>query len=65
MSEYCSTTETAQKWGVSGRRVGLLCARERIPGAVKIGKTWLVPKDAEKPADARKTRCNGNDKDAT
>jgi len=54
MSEYCFATEIAQKWGLSGRRVGLLCAQERIPGATKIGKTWMIPADAAKPADPRR-----------
>lgn len=53
MNEYYSATEIAQKWGISGRRVGLLCAQGRILGATKIGKTWLIPADAEKPGDPR------------
>ena len=51
--DYLTTSEL---WGISSRRISLLCAEERIPGAVKKGKTWLVPSDAQKPEDPRKLR---------
>lgn len=41
-------------WGISARRIALLCEQGRIAGVVKKGKTWLIPEDAEKPADKRK-----------
>ncbi len=51
--EYLSATQTAEKWGLTSKRVQVLCAKERIPGAVKIGSYWAIPADAEKPKDAR------------
>ena len=33
MEKYLSTNETAEKWGVSERRVGQYCSEGRIPGA--------------------------------
>ena len=51
--EYISTVEAAKKWGVSPRRVAVLCVENRITGVAKIGKTWLIPKEAEKPKDRR------------
>ena len=51
--DYISTIEAGEKWNLSHRRVAILCAEERIPGVKKIGNTWLIPADAEKPADAR------------
>lgn len=59
--EYLTTTETAQKWGISARRVAVFCKEQRIAGAVKKGKTWLIPEDAVKPEDAR---CRGNQEEA-
>jgi len=53
MIEYISATEAAEKWGLSRRRTQLLLAQGRIFGAVIVGKTWIVPADAKKPADAR------------
>ena len=52
--EYMSCPEAAKKWGISERRVQILCKEDRIPGVSKIGYMWLIPKDAEKPVDARR-----------
>jgi len=54
MLEYISAPEAAKKWGISERRVQKLCEENRILGASKLGYMWLIPKDAEKPADARR-----------
>ncbi len=35
------------------RRVQKLCEENRIPGVAKFSRLWLIPKDAEKPTDAR------------
>lgn len=56
--DYLTTAELSKIWGISSRRISLLCADERIPGAVKKGKTWLVPANATKPEDPRKERKN-------
>ena len=50
---YISAQETATKWGVTKRRVQVLCASGRIEGAVRIGNMWVLPENAEKPVDAR------------
>ena len=52
--EYMSAPEAAKKWGISERRVQKLCEENRILGASKLGYMRLIPKDAEKPADARR-----------
>lgn len=54
--ELLTTTEMAKKWNISRRRVSLLCVEGRIEGALLKGKTWLIPADAEKPADPRRIR---------
>ena len=51
--EYLTVKETAEKWGISSRRVTVLCVENRLPNAIKKGNLWLVPEDAEKPADKR------------
>ena len=53
MLEYISAPEAAKKWEISERRVQKLCEENRIPGVAKFSRLWLIPKDAEKPADAR------------
>ena len=51
--KYLSTFEVAKKWGISHRRVAILCNENRIPGAQRAGSRWIIPEDTEKPADAR------------
>lgn len=53
---YITTTEAAERWGISRRRVSLYCKDGRIPGAEQKGVMWLIPEDAEKPIDPRKLR---------
>ena len=51
--KYLSIKETAARWGISERRIQVLCKEDRIPGTITIGRTWGIPDDAEKPKDAR------------
>ena len=51
--KYLSIRQTSEKWGISIRRIQVLCAENRIPGATKIGSYWAIPDDAEKPNDER------------
>ena len=51
--EYLSIRQTADKWGISKRRIQVLCAENRLPGAMKIDYSWAIPTDAEKPKDER------------
>jgi hypothetical protein len=51
--DYITTKEAAKNWGITGRMVVYHCSAGRIKGAEKMGNTWLVPADAEKPADGR------------
>ena len=45
--------EAAEKWSISDRRVRILCAEGKIPGAYQQGRAWKIPANAEKPADGR------------
>ena len=51
--DYLTVKEAGEKWGISGRMVTYYCVDDRIKGAIKKGNLWLVPADAEKPADGR------------
>ena len=51
--EYMTLKEASDKWGVTPRRINYYCAEGRIPGAMKVATIWLIPKDAQKPADGR------------
>lgn len=47
--KYLSTFEVAEKWGISHRRVGILCNENRIPGAQRAGGRWIIPKMQRSP----------------
>ena len=51
--DYMTIKEAAEKWGLSVRRVQEICALDKVPGIVRFGRVWAIPKDAEKPADLR------------
>lgn len=51
--EYMTVRQAAEKWGCSVRWIQILCEDSRIPGVVRPGRDWMIPKDAKKPADAR------------
>ena len=51
--EYMSISQAAEKWGITPRRIQVLCKQDRIPGVTRIGYVWAIPLDAEKPKDAR------------
>ena len=51
--KYLSIAQTAECWGISTRRIQILCGEGRVPGAIRIGSVLGVPENAEKPADAR------------
>ena len=53
MKKYMSLKEASEKWEIGDRRINTLCLQRRIPGAFKIGNTWAIPSDAEKPVDGR------------
>lgn len=54
--EFMSAREAADKWGISQRRVAVLCAENRINNATMIGNMWIIPADSKKPLDARSIR---------
>lgn len=55
---YIKVSKAAEKWGISPRRVRILCAEDKIPGVIRRGKLYMIPENAEKPVDGRTTRNN-------
>lgn len=51
--DYMNAKEAAYKWGISVRRVQVLCEQDRIDGVERLGNVWLIPKNAKKPLDGR------------
>lgn len=50
---YITVKQAAEKWGISDRRVRILCSEGKIPGAYREGRSWKIPNDASKPTDGR------------
>ncbi len=50
---FMTVKQAAEKWGISDRRIRVLCSEGKIPGAYQEGRGWKIPLDAEKPADGR------------
>ena len=48
-----SSKQAAEIWGITDRQVQSLCSQGKIEGAIKLGRAWLIPKDAPKPLDGR------------
>ena len=61
--EYLTAGQMAEKWGVSLRRVQDDCRQGKISGAVRFGKSWMIPSTAVRPADGRVKRTTNPDAD--
>ena len=53
MADFITVAEAARNWGISERRILVLCKEGRISGAYKKGRSWVIPAEAERPADGR------------
>jgi len=53
MADMMRVKDAAKLWGITERRVIALCQKGKIKGAVKNGRAWELPANAEKPADSR------------
>ncbi len=51
--DYLKIDEVAAQWGISSRRLQILCAEGKIEGATRFGRAWMIPKDTAKPVDGR------------
>lgn len=52
--EFLSVKELSTEWNVSERWIQKLCDEGRIDGVLRFGRSWMIPKDAQKPEDLRK-----------
>ena len=63
--DYLKIDEVSEKWGISPRRIQKLCLDGKIDGAVRFGRAWMIPKNAQKPIDGRtknaKQKSNNNE----
>ena len=55
-NQFMTASQAAKKWGITQRRVQILCLTGRIDGVFKLGETWAIPTTTEKPIDGRKRK---------
>ena len=53
MAEMMTVKQASQRWGIFDSRITKLCREGKILGAIKNGKSWVIPADTPKPADNR------------
>jgi len=51
--DWITPLQASKNWGITERRVQSLCSKGKIPGAVKLSKVWLIPKNVFRPIDGR------------
>lgn len=54
MNGYITVQEAAEKWGVTPRQVQILCKTDRIPGATRLSRIWIIPENVEKPTNEKR-----------
>lgn len=64
MNGYMTVQQAAEKWNVTPRQVQILCKENRIVGAMRMSRIWIIPEDAEKPTSGKKHGAGG-ETDAT
>jgi len=61
--DFKTTKQAADDWGITSRRVQILCNENRINGAVKLSGVWLIPIGAKQPLKKKTGPKNENNID--
>ncbi len=56
MNGYITVQEAAEKWGITERQVQMLCKENRIVGATRMSRIWIIPENAEKPTNGKRSQ---------
>ena len=51
--DWMTAKEAGELWGITTRRVQVLCDNGQIDGATRLGRIWVIPKNVQKPMDGR------------
>lgn len=52
--DIMSVKEASERWNISQRWIQKLCEDGRIEGVRRFGRSWMIPKESQKPDDLRK-----------
>ena len=58
--DWISPLQASENWGITERQVQALCKSGKIEGVIKWGRSWLIPKDAQRPIDGRTKQAKVN-----
>lgn len=61
MNGYITVQEAAKKWGITPRQVQILCKANRIDGASRMSRIWVIPENAPKPTIDRRKAGHENE----
>lgn len=61
--EYITTKEASEKWGISTIRITVLANEGRIPGAQRLGRSWIIPATATKPKELKPNHYSSAEKE--
>lgn len=61
MNDYITVQEAAEKWNITPRQVQILCKNNRIVGATRMSRIWIIPESAEKPTNDKRKVGSTND----
>lgn len=56
MNGYITAQEAAEKWGVTVRQVQILCKENRVVGATRLSRIWIIPENAPKPTGDKRAQ---------
>ena len=51
--EWMTVKEAAELWGITTRRIQILCDDGKVNGAQRLGYMWVIPRGTPKPIDGR------------
>lgn len=49
MNGFITVQEAAIKWSITPRQVQILCKRNRVNGATRMSRIWVIPENSKKP----------------
>jgi hypothetical protein len=58
MNGYITVQEAAEKWKITPRQVQILCKDNRIEGAARMSRIWIIPEKAEKPTNNKQNQIH-------
>lgn len=62
MNGFITVQEAAAKWDITPRQVQILSKNNRIEGASRMSRIWIIPENAKKPTIDKRKAEYGNDK---